>query len=128
MRSPNSLRIGALLGSLGVLLGAFGAHGLKGHLSETDLAIWDTAVRYLLWHALALCLCATLARSGLATGTASIAFVAGCALFSGSLLLLVLTGQRWLGAVTPFGGACLIGGWVALALTRRPAGAAAAGP
>jgi uncharacterized membrane protein YgdD (TMEM256/DUF423 family) len=119
MRSQLSLRIGALLGGLGVGLGAFGAHGLKAHLTEADLAIWDTAVRYLLWHALALCLCAVLEGGGAGIRLAGLAFVAGCVLFSGSLLLLALTGQRWLGAVTPFGGVCLLVGWGALALWGR---------
>jgi uncharacterized membrane protein YgdD (TMEM256/DUF423 family) len=121
MRSQQSLRVGALLGGIGVGLGAFGAHGLKGHVGEADLAIWDTAVRYLLWHALAICLCAVLDRHGFGTRFASMAFATGCALFSGSLLLLVLTGLRWLGAVTPVGGVCFIGGWLALALARSSA-------
>jgi len=115
----------AIFGGIGVLLGAFGAHALKGRLSAEDLVIFETAVRYQFIHALALIGCDVIAvwQSG---GTPSSAaqstsirvagwcFVAGIALFSGSLYALVATGVRKLGAVTPVGGLAFIVGWVAL--------------
>lgn len=111
--------IGALLALVGVALGAFGAHGLRGTLSTQDLATFETGVRYQMYHALAL-----LAVAGAAArwpgGSASVAgwlFVVGILIFSGSLYVLVLTGQRWLGAVTPLGGLAFLAGWALLAWT-----------
>lgn len=109
--------IGAVAGFLGVALGAFGAHALKARLSAADLEIFETAVRYHLVHAVALLALAALAQR-LPEGTASVAgwaFSLGILIFSGSLYLLVLTGPRWLGAVTPLGGTALLVGWAALA-------------
>jgi len=109
--------LGSIFGLLGVALGAFGAHGLKGRLTPADLAIFETGVRYQMYHALALLLVAgLLARGGGgASPLAGWAFTAGIAVFSGSLYLMVLTGGRWLGAVTPLGGLAFIVGWAALA-------------
>ncbi|MCJ7630080.1 MAG: DUF423 domain-containing protein [Longimicrobiales bacterium] len=118
--------LGATFGFLGVALGAFGAHALKGRLTPADLAIFETGVRYQMYHALALLLVAGfLARGG--GGASSMAgwgFTAGITLFSGSLYLMVLTGERWLGAVTPPGGLALLVGWAALAWSfiRGPGG------
>lgn len=109
--------IGAVAGFLGVALGAFGAHALKARLSAGDLEIFETAVRYHLVHAVALLALAALANR-IPAGVASLsgwAFSAGILIFSGSLYLLVLTGPRWLGAVTPLGGTALLVGWAALA-------------
>lgn len=106
-----------MAGFLGVALGAFGAHALKARLSADDLAIFETAVRYHLVHAVALIALAALAQR-IPAGAASVAgwsFSAGILIFSGSLYLLVLTGPRWLGAVTPIGGTALLVGWAALA-------------
>lgn len=109
--------LGALLALVGVALGAFGAHGLRGTLSPADLATFETGVRYQIYHALGL-----LAVAGAAVRWTSPAvtaagwlFVAGVVLFSGSLYILVLTGQRGWGAVTPLGGLCFLVGWAALA-------------
>jgi len=111
--------LGALFGFLAVGLGAFGAHGLRGRLTPEDLAVFETAVRYQMYHALALLLVAAfLARSG--DGGSSLAgwaFLAGILLFSGSLYLMVFTGARWLGAVTPMGGLAFLLGWAVLAWT-----------
>jgi uncharacterized membrane protein YgdD (TMEM256/DUF423 family) len=108
-----------IVGALGVALGAFGAHGLKGVVSDPALLVtWETAARYHLIHALALGLVA--AHPGqpkLAGGL----FIIGMLLFSGSLYLLVLSEQRWLGAITPLGGLALIAGWLALAFSARGA-------
>lgn len=109
--------LGAAFGFLGVALGAFGAHGLKGRLTPEDLAIFETAVRYQMYHALALILVAlVIGKGGAGANTLSgWAFTVGIALFSGSLYLMLLTGQRWLGAVTPLGGLAFLIGWAAMA-------------
>jgi uncharacterized membrane protein YgdD (TMEM256/DUF423 family) len=113
------LSLAAATALLAVALGAFGAHGLRGHLTEVQWATYHTAVDYQMWHALGLGLIGLLIErhpnervlvkaGGLIFG--------GIVLFSGSLYLLSLTGARWLGMVTPFGGAAFIGGWLLLAL------------
>lgn len=109
--------IASLLALLAVALGAFGAHGLRGRLSPSDLDVFETGVRYHMYHALALFLVAWAASRwpGALTNAAGWLFVLGIALFSGSLYLLATSGPRWLGAVTPLGGACLILGWALLA-------------
>lgn len=109
---------GALLCGLGVVLGAFGAHGLQGRISAEMLAVFETGVRYHFIHALGLLAVAwAMSRwpSGL-VGAAGWLFVVGILIFSGSLYILALTGARWLGAVTPIGGVCMIAGWVVLAI------------
>jgi len=109
------MAIAALLGALGVTLGALGAHGLQARLSAEQLASWDTAVRYHLLHSVALLALALFAsQSGRSIQLPAWLFSAGIALFSGSIYLLVLTGQRWLGPLTPLGGLCLIAGWLSL--------------
>lgn len=109
----------ALAGAGGVLLGAFGAHALRGRLDEAALGWWHTAVEYQLWHALALALAAYAAR-GRAGRVAVHAFSAGIVLFSGSLYAMALGAPRWLGAVTPFGGLAFVVGWIALAFALAP--------
>jgi uncharacterized membrane protein YgdD (TMEM256/DUF423 family) len=112
--------LGALAGAAGVVLGAFGAHALKARLSADMLAVWQTAVQYHFWHALALIAIGIVIAVGLPGSTtlrwAGWLMVAGLVLFSGSLYVLALSGARWLGAVTPFGGAAWIGAWVLLAV------------
>jgi uncharacterized membrane protein YgdD (TMEM256/DUF423 family) len=109
--------LGAALGLLSVALGAFGAHALRSRLTPGDLEIFETAVRYHMVHAVVLVALAALSgRIHPGAGTlAGWAFTGGIAVFSGSLYLLVLTGPRWLGAVTPLGGLALLVGWGALA-------------
>jgi len=106
--------LAGLAGASAVLLGAYGAHGLSGVLDARHLEVWHTAVRFQFWHALALALAVTLARSGART-TAITAFAAGVLLFSGSLYALALGAPRWIGFVTPFGGVAFVVGWLALA-------------
>ncbi len=114
------LIVAALLGTLGVVLGAFGAHGLRARLEPQQLASWQTAVQYHLLHTLALAgLALHAAQSGRAIGLQAWLFTAGIVLFSGSIYLLVLGGPRWLGPVTPLGGLCMIGGWLSLLLLAR---------
>ncbi len=109
---------GAALCGLGVLLGAFGAHGLRERLTPDMLAVFETGVRYHLVHGLAVMSVALAAArwpSALIT-SAGWLFVAGIVIFSGSLYLLSITGMRWLGAITPIGGLCFTVGWLVLAL------------
>ena len=114
MRSRRILALGAGLGALGVALGAFGAHALRARVTPEDLAIFETGVRYQMYHAVALLgLAAWVDRSpSPKLGWAAWCFGLGVAVFSGSLYLLVATQQRWLGAITPLGGVALIAGWV----------------
>lgn len=115
--------LGSLAGALAVGLGAFGAHALRERLEPDALAVFDIAARYQMYHALALLAVGFLALrvDNLAVRIAGIAFVVGIVLFSGSLYALALSGQRWLGMVTPIGGLALIGGWIALAIAAfRP--------
>ena len=111
--------LGALAGAAGVALGAFGAHALKARLTPDQLAVWQTAVQYHFWHALALVAIGIVAAVALPGSTtlrwAGWLMVAGLVLFSGSLYVLVLSGARWLGAVTPFGGTAWIAAWLLLA-------------
>ena len=111
------LVVGAALAGLAVAIGAFGAHGLRAMLSAQDLATFETSVRYHMYHALALLAVAWVSdRWPSAAVTASgWSFVLGILVFSGSLYILVLSGQRWLGAVTPLGGVAFIVGWMLLA-------------
>jgi len=104
---------GALLGGLGVALGAFGAHALRSSLDAARLGWWNTAVQYQLWHAVALVALAALPLPG--RGLAAALMTIGTILFAGTLYVMALSGLRWLGAVTPIGGLLLIGGWAALA-------------
>ncbi len=109
---------GAALCGLGVLLGAFGAHGLAGRITPEMLSIFETGVRYHLVHGLALLGVAWAASrwpSGL-INAAGWLFVLGVIVFSGSLYVLSITGARWLGAITPIGGLCLTVGWLLLAI------------
>lgn len=109
--------LGSLFALLGVAAGAFGAHALRGVLSADLAAIFETAVRYQLVHALALLAAAWASARwpGPAASAAGVLFIAGIVLFSGSLYLLTLTGVRALGAITPLGGVALIAGWACLA-------------
>ena len=104
------IALGALLCAAAVAAGAFGAHALKARLSPDLLAVYRTAVEYHFYHA----------RDNAADTTLAAAsgwvMLAGIVLFSGSLYLLVATGTRWLGAVTPFGGLAFIVAWVLLAV------------
>jgi len=109
--------IAAVLGGLGVALGAFGAHALKARLAPEMLTVYQTGVLYHLIHAVALLgLAAWVERGGGSAATvAGWLFLAGVVLFSGSLYVLAVTGVRGLGMITPFGGVAFIAGWVALA-------------
>ncbi len=139
MSTPrNWVVVGAILAGLAVVFGAFGAHGLEGRLADIYgdevktiaglevpatykyLRDFNTAAEYQMYHALGL-LALGIAASQAASvrsshKVAAWCFVLGIALFSGSLYVLVLTGMRWLGAITPIGGTLMIIGWVAFAV------------
>jgi uncharacterized membrane protein YgdD (TMEM256/DUF423 family) len=130
--APMSMRwvaIGAVSAAIAVAAGAFGAHGLRARLPVDMLAVFEIAVRYQMYHALALvavglALAGGHGRPRLLRASGWL-FAVGTVAFCGSLYLLSLGGVRWLGAVAPVGGAALIGGWLCLALAARRAGAAA---
>jgi uncharacterized membrane protein YgdD (TMEM256/DUF423 family) len=107
------LLIGALAGFLGVALGAFGAHGLRGRLSPDMLAVFETGVRYHMYHALAIILVGLIAArlDGWLIRAAGWCFSAGIVLFSGSLYSLSISGITILGAITPLGGLAFLLGW-----------------
>jgi len=111
------LIVGASLAGLAVLLGAFGAHGLKSKVSPADLLIFETGIRYHMYHALGLLFIGAIGFhfSHDVIQIPAYLFSAGIVIFSGSLYLLVLTNMRWLGAITPIGGLCFIAGWLILA-------------
>ena len=112
------LLLGSLLALVAVVVGAFGAHGLKARLSPEMLAVWQTGVQYHFYHALSLVLIG-LAFFHLPDSAALRAsgwlMAAGVVLFSGSLYALALSGKQWLGAVAPVGATAFILGWGAFA-------------
>ena len=115
------IKTAALLGALSVALGAFAAHGLKQMLSTENLQIFETAVRYQFYHVFALLAVGILYKEfpGKFMLWAGKLFIAGIIIFSGSLYLLCYVKHNqmplnWLGAITPFGGAAFIAGWVML--------------
>jgi len=113
------LFIGSLAGFLGVAAGAFGAHGLRSRLSPEMLAVFETAVRYQMYHVFALLVtAAVIGRAGDARllTIAGWSFISGMVLFSGSLYALALTGASGLGAMTPLGGVAFLVGWACLAI------------
>ena len=109
--------LGALSALIAVAAGAFGAHALRERLAPDMLAVFETGARYQMYHALGLLAVAWASARwpGSTAGPAGWLFVAGTILFSGSLYVLTLTGQRWLGAITPLGGLAFLAGWAALA-------------
>ncbi|MEK0444771.1 MAG: hypothetical protein RLZZ399_92 [Verrucomicrobiota bacterium] len=110
--------IAALLGALGVALGAFGSHGLRSYLeAHQSVQTWQTASQYHLLHAIALL---WISSQNPFPRRAYLFQLSGVLLFSGSLYTLALTQIRWLGAITPFGGVAILLGWVALAFAPRP--------
>ena len=108
--------IGSSLAMVGVIAGAFGAHGLKGRISGGMLETFEVAVRYQMYHALGLLAVAWAVSqwSSQLINLAGWSFVIGTCIFSGSLYILSLTGIRWFGAITPIGGLVLIVGWACL--------------
>lgn len=115
MRLP--MMAGAFFALTAVMAGAFGAHGLRNLVTERSLDVFQTAVTYQMYHAIALVLVSLLPGFGLSRrllGMATGFYLAGILLFSGSLYTLVLTDVRWVGPVTPMGGVCFMVGWALL--------------
>jgi uncharacterized membrane protein YgdD (TMEM256/DUF423 family) len=113
--------LGSLSGLIAVAAGAFGAHGLRARLTPDLLAVFETAARYQMYHALALLAVAwavTRWPTPLTTWAGWL-FVAGTVIFSGSLYALALTGVRWLGAITPLGGVAFLAGWACLLVAAQ---------
>jgi uncharacterized membrane protein YgdD (TMEM256/DUF423 family) len=115
--------LSSILLAIGVACGAFGAHGLRGVVPDSDLLIWEKAVFYHLFHGLA-ALALVLFNSSVVTheraSRVALALIISVTIFSGSLYLLVLTNTRWLGAITPLGGLGFIVSWLYLALKSKP--------
>jgi uncharacterized membrane protein YgdD (TMEM256/DUF423 family) len=110
--------LGAINALCAVAAGAFGAHGLKDRLDARRLEIFETAARYQMYHALGMLAAAWLASRGLAlAATGGWVMQAGVVVFSGSLYALALTGENWLGAITPIGGLAMMVAWAMLAIT-----------
>ncbi|MBL9075983.1 MAG: DUF423 domain-containing protein [Planctomycetes bacterium] len=114
MSASLCLRLAAVFGGTAVALGAFAAHAMKAHYEPAALQTFETGVRYQMYHALALGLCAALAHAGWRTLLPAACFALGIALFSGSLYGLVLLDAKWLGPVTPIGGVSFLVGWALL--------------
>jgi uncharacterized membrane protein YgdD (TMEM256/DUF423 family) len=110
----NWIVVGAVFGFLGVASGAFGAHYLRSVLPPARLETFEVAVRYQMYHALAVVFAGMVHAD-----RAAWCFAGGTVVFSGSLYLVVLLYQRWLGAITPIGGLLLLAGWVSLALHAK---------
>lgn len=116
---PFFIIAGAVNAAIAVAFGAFGAHALKEKLSERYLAIWETAVQYQMFHALALLAVGILMSPSLFGSVTQLSWagyliLAGIIIFSGSLYVLSLTGIGILGAITPIGGVAFIAGWIML--------------
>ena len=110
-----AISISAIVGFLGVALGAFGAHALKAHLAALQMSdVWEKAVFYHLIHAVVLLYLA--GRTTIFPRLPWTFFLVGIILFSGSLYLLAYTGIKWLGAITPLGGLSFLAGWLILAI------------
>ena len=119
MTNSVATRLAAAMGLLAVALGAFGAHALKDLLARHETtAIWEKAVLYHFIHAVMLFV---LAQKKPVPAGPWLSFLAGILIFSGSLYLLAVTNARWLGAITPFGGASFLIGWLWLLVGRRAA-------
>ena len=108
--------IGSSFAALAVVFGAFGAHGLKSKVTPEDLVIFETGVRYQMYHSLGLILLGVLGMAAHLniSQLPAIFFITGILIFSGTLYLIPLTGMRWLGALTPIRGIAFIAGWTSL--------------
>ena len=120
----NSIRTGAIIAAISVMMGAFGAHLLKDILSEKALALYETGIKYQLYHAFGLIIAGILYQLSpdKKIKTATTLFLLGILFFSGSLYVLCykinnnIDGLKWVGPVTPLGGLCFIAGWIFLAI------------
>ena len=115
------MKIGICFSLLSVIIGAFGAHGIKDSLIKNDTVdVFNTSVKYHIFHSLAILITAILQLLGYLNSTIPIiSFIIGILLFSGSLYILSYTGIKWLGAITPIGGIFFIIGWITLFIFLR---------
>ena len=113
----NMIATGAIFSGLAVALGAFAAHGLKARLDEYSLGVFETAAQYQMYHGLAIIGLGLLASriEGVGIKLAFYCFSMGIIIFSGSLYTLAVTGIKWLGAITPIGGALFLLAWLTFA-------------
>lgn len=112
------LTLGAFLGALSVMIGAFGAHALKNLLTANGrIDVFETAVKYQFYHSFALLIIGMMMMKFQHKffDYAGISFISGVIIFSGSLYILCITNVKWWGAVTPIGGLCMIAGWLFMA-------------
>lgn len=112
------ITLASLSGMLAVIIGAFGAHALRGKLDDYAMGVFETAVQYHFYHALALLAVGVIALNQPHTTllkSSGWLFLLGTVIFSGSLYVLAITGVKWLGAITPLGGLAFIAGWACLA-------------
>lgn len=114
LKSERIIAVGALFALISVAAGAFGAHGLKDSLTDYQLSVFNTGVEYQTMHALGLIFIGILKQQfpSHRLDIATILMIVGILLFSGSLYTLSLTGIKWLGMVTPFGGVCFLLSWL----------------
>jgi uncharacterized membrane protein YgdD (TMEM256/DUF423 family) len=117
----NFISIGSFLAAIGVILGAFGAHGIKNSVEPAVFEIYQTASQYLFMHALAILFYGTFCKiTGKKEGTwPAKLFLAGILVFSGSLYLIVFTGIKAFGMITPLGGLSFIIAWIGFGLHAR---------
>ena len=113
--------VGSFLACLSVVLGAFGTHALRGSFSSKQIETWQAGTHYHLVHAVALILVGALIQGETTKfqRLAGLMFMTGIVIFAGSLYLLALTSAKWLGAVAPIGGLCLILGWICLGISAQ---------
>ena len=118
MQSKQWMILGSLSAFFGVVFGAFGAHFLKDRLTEKNFIVYQTAVQYQMYHALALIALGLWAAQYPSTDTnlTGLAFALGISIFSGSLYALAITDLRFLGAITPIGGLLFLAGWIGFAI------------
>ena len=123
MTAKIGIILAGLNGLIGVAAGAFGAHGLRDRVTPRDLEIWQTGAHYQQIHAVALLVVALWAvqaqasgQPGALHGVAMALFTAGMLIFSGTLYAMTLGAPRFLGAITPLGGLCLLAAWATVAL------------
>lgn len=106
------IAVGAFSGAIAVLFGAFGAHGLKAHVSEQDLEVWKTGVLYHTFHSIALVLFGLFQERRRTSSLPGVLFLVGIVVFGASLYGIGIGGPGWLGAITPLGGLALVAGWI----------------
>jgi uncharacterized membrane protein YgdD (TMEM256/DUF423 family) len=111
--------IAAFMLALAVVFGAFGAHGLRDMLDAYSLGVYEKGVLYHFFHALGMLAVPLSVKAGLVKASAAkwafVLLLTGIVFFSGSLYVLAISGQKFLGAITPIGGVAFIAGWMVLA-------------